>query len=280
MRFSSFAFGGFHLYGRVVGDAVELPSARFAAEFPTLKAAIAANALARFEPDPDAAALPLEGLSFDPVIPDPGKILCAGRNYRDHGDEEGRPDNPPVFIRLADTLIGHGAPLVIPAECAEFELEGELAVIVGKPGRAIALSNALDHVAGYCCFNDASARDWQHHSPQYTAGKNFPGTGACGPWLVTPDEVGDPGHLLVEARVDGELHQSASTEDMLFSVAELIAYISRFTPLSPGDIIPTGTPVRVGAGKTDAGHLKPGSLVEIEIESVGRLANRTVRAPA
>ncbi len=278
MRFASFSLGGFPLYGRVEDDAVRLPSASYAASFPTLRSAIAADALGRFDPDPEGAALSLEGLAFDPVIPDPPKIVCIGRNYRAHGDEDGRPAHPPVFIRFADTQIGHEATLLIPAASEEFELEGELAVVIGRPGRAIAEAEALGHVAGYCCYNDASARDWQRHSQQYTAGKNFPGTGACGPFLVTPDAVGDPGRLGIEARVDGVVHQSASTADMLFGVAELIAYVSRFTPLSPGDIIATGTPGRSEIGEGPARHLKPGSRVEIEIERVGRLANTLARA--
>jgi 2-keto-4-pentenoate hydratase/2-oxohepta-3-ene-1,7-dioic acid hydratase in catechol pathway len=277
MRFVSFSLGGFRLYGRVEGDTVRLPSARFAATHPNLKAVIASEALARFEADAEAAPLPLSGLRFDPVIPDAGKILCAGRNYREHGDEDGRPENPPVFIRFADTQIGHKAPLVIPAATREFELEGELGLVIGRAGRAIAVAEALSHVAGYFCFNDASARDWQHHSPQYTAGKNFPGTGASGPFLVTSDEVGDPDALWLESRVDGIAHQGASTADMLFSTAELIAYVSRFTPLSPGDVIITGTPTRTEAGKAPNGNLRPGSVVEIEIENVGCLRNTVVR---
>ena len=276
MRFVSFSLGGFPLYGRVAGDAVELPSRSYATAYPTLKAAIAADALAAFEPDAAAKPLPVETLSFDPVIPEPGKILCAGRNYRDHGDDKGWPDFPPVFIRLADTQVGHRAGLIKPKVSAEFELEGEMALVIGRGGRNITASEALSHVAGYCCYNDASARDWQRHSPQYTAGKNFPGTGACGPFLVTPDEVGNPDALRIEARVDGVAHQSASTADMLFNTADLIAYISRFTPLSPGDIVVTGTPTRTPQGKAPASYLEPGALVEIEVENIGILSNMVV----
>ncbi len=276
MRFVSFSLGGFHLYGRVEGDTVLLPSARFAAECPNLKAAIAGKALEHFEADPDTAPLPLAGLCFDPVIPDAGKILCAGRNYRAHGDDD-RTDYPPVFIRFADTQIGHEAPLVIPAQSRHFELEGELALIIGRAGRYIAVVDAPSHVAGYCCFNDASARDWQSHSVQYTAGKNFPDTGACGPFLVTPDEVGDPDNLKLASRVDGTVHQSASTADMLHSTAEFIAYVSCFTPLSPGDVLVTGTPNRTEAGKAPNSNLQPGAVVEIEIEKVGCLSNKVVK---
>ncbi len=280
MRFASFSLGGFHLYGRIDGETVRLPSADFATRYPSLKAAIAGDALGSFTPDPEAEALSLAGLVFDPVIPEPGKILCAGRNYHEHGDEEGRPDNPPVFIRFADTQIGHEAALVIPAESSTFELEGELGLVIGRGGRAIAVNDALSHVAGYFCFNDASARDWQHHSPQYTAGKNFPNTGASGPFLVTPDEVGDPDHLMLESRVNGIAHQHASTADMLFGIAEFIAYVSRFTPLSPGDVIITGTPIRTEAGEAPKGNLQPGDVVEIEIEKVGCLRNRVVKGKA
>ena len=277
MRFVSFSLGGFRLYGLVDGESVLLPSSGFAAAYPTLKAALAGGALDAFETDHDVRAQPLAGLRFDPVIPDPGKILCAGRNYHAHGDDQGTPEHPPIFIRFADTQTGHDAPLLMPSETDMFELEGELAAVIGKPGRNIPVAAALDHVAGYCCYNDASARDWQGHSAQYTAGKNFPGTGACGPYLVTADAVGNPDNLRIEARVNGVPHQSDSTASMLFSTAELIAYVSRFTPLSPGDIIITGTPARTEVGDGPDKHLKPGDVVEIEIERVGILRNQVMR---
>lgn len=275
MRFVSFSYGGFRGYGRIDGDVVSLPSGAFATAYPTLKAALAGEALARFTADP-AATLPLARLAFDPVIPDPGKILCIGQNYRAHGDDKGMPAHPPVFTRFADTQVGHNAPIVIPAESEEFELEGELALIIGRPGRAIPEDQAMDHIAGYCCFNDASARDWQRHSSQLIPGKNFPRTGGCGPYLVTPDEIGNPDDLALEARVDGIVHQRTRTSQMLFGVKALVAYVSRFTPLSPGDIIATGTPSRTPAGEAPASYLKPGSVVEIEIESVGCLSNPLV----
>lgn len=278
MRFASFSLGGSHHYGRVEGENVVLPSSGYAAACPTLRSAIAAGALARFETVPDAAPLPIAGLQFDPVIPDPGKIICIGQNYRDHGGEGGRPPFPPVFTRFSDTQVGHLAPILVPTESTEFELEGELAVVIGSPGRFISESEALRHVAGYSVYNDASARDWQRHSSQYTAGKNFPGTGAFGPCLVSADEISDPQQLDVVSRVDGIVHQQGTTADMLFSLAELIAYVSRFTPLAPGDVIATGTPGRTEIGRGPARHLKAGSLVEIEISGVGRLANRLVAA--
>ncbi len=278
MRFVSFLHGDLHLYGRVEGDSVLLPSPDFANSCPTLRTAIAAGALTRFAPDPDAAPLPIADLGFDPVIPDPAKIICIGRNYRDHGGEDGRPPFPSVFIRFSDTQVGHGAPILVPADSTEFELEGELAAVIGRAGRAIPESEALDHVAGYSIYNDASARDWQRHSTQYTAGKNFPGTGAFGPFLVSADEISDPKQLEITSRVDGVVHQQGTTADMLFSIAELIAYVSRFTPLAPGDVIATGTPGRSEIGRGPARHLKPGALVEIEISGVGRLANRLVAA--
>jgi len=278
MRFASFVHGNVEGYGRVEGDGVVLPSPEFMSACPTLKAAIAAGALERFEADPDKAPLALADLIFAPVIPDPGKIICIGQNYRDHGGEDGRPPHPPVFIRFADTQVGHGEPILVPTETEEFELEGELAVIIGRAGRAIPEAEALAHVAGYSVYNDASARDWQRHSNQLTAGKNFPGTGAFGPFLVSADEVPDPQHLEITSRVDGVAHQHGTTADMLFSVAELIAYVSRFTPLSPGDVIASGTPGRTEAGRRPERLLKPGNLVEIEISGVGTLANTLAAA--
>ncbi|MBU1174435.1 MAG: fumarylacetoacetate hydrolase family protein [Alphaproteobacteria bacterium] len=278
MRFVSFALGGFPLYGKVEGDGIVLPTRAYGTAYPSLRAAIAGGALHAFEVDPHARPVPLAGLALDPVIPDPGKILCAGRNYHAHGDDAGTPEHPPVFIRLADSQTGHNAPLLMPAETSDFELEGELAAIIARPGHRIPVETALDHVAGYCCYNDASARDWQRHSDQYTAGKNFPMTGACGPWLVTSDEVGDPNRLKIEARVNGVVHQSDTTAGMLFSTAALIAYLSCFTPLSPGDIVVTGTPARTEAGKGQDRLLKTGDVVEIDIERIGVLRNIVTRA--
>ena len=211
---------------------------------PTLQEALAAGALpdirkltANAKPDHD-----LEEIKFLPVIPNPGKILCAGINYRAHAAETGRdaPKAPSVFARFTDTLVGHRGDMIRPRVSTQFDYEGELAVIIGRPGRHISADRALDYVAGYSCFVDGSVRDYQKFS--VTAGKNFPATGPLGPWLVTTDEIPDPGRLTLSTRLNGVEMQRASTADMIHSVSAIVAFCSDFTALSAGDVIATGTP--------------------------------------
>jgi 2-keto-4-pentenoate hydratase/2-oxohepta-3-ene-1,7-dioic acid hydratase in catechol pathway len=188
------------------------------------------------------------------------------------------PENPRIFARLADTIIAHGAALWRPANSTHFDYEGELAVVIGKPGRHIPAARALDHVAAYTIFNDGSVRDYQKHS--VTAGKNFPHTGPLGPWIVTADEIPDPAALTLETRVNGERRQHTSTGDMILSVQQLIEYISAFTPLAPGDVIATGTPEGVAHARKPPLWLVPGDVVEIEICGIGILRNPVVAEPA
>ena len=213
-----------------------------------------------------------------PAVPDPRrKVLCVGQNYRAHvAESAGRevPENPRIFTRLDDTVIGHGAPLWRPRNSSHFDYEGELAVIIGRPGRRIPASRALEHVAAYSIFNDGSVRDYQKHS--VTAGKNFPHTGPLGPWLVTADEIPDPAALTLTTRVNGEQRQHTSTGDMILNVQALIAYISAFTPLAPGDVIATGTPEGVAHARKPPPWLVPGDVVEIEISGIGILRNPVV----
>jgi 2-keto-4-pentenoate hydratase/2-oxohepta-3-ene-1,7-dioic acid hydratase in catechol pathway len=213
-----------------------------------------------------------------PVIPDPAKIFCIGLNYASHVAEMGNvaPAYPTVFTRWPDTLVAHGAPLQRPAATRRFDYEGELAVIVGRGGRAIARERALEHVAGYSVFNDASVRDWQRHTSQFTPGKNFPATAGFGPALVTPDEIGDLGSLRVQTRLNGAPVQDQPVSDLIFDVPALIAYLSAFTPLAPGDVIATGTPGGVGDGRTPPLYLQPGDIVEVSIGAIGTLANPVV----
>jgi 2-keto-4-pentenoate hydratase/2-oxohepta-3-ene-1,7-dioic acid hydratase in catechol pathway len=215
---------------------------------------------------------------FDPVIPDPAKVICVGVNYRSHRDEAQRTEigYPTIFFRFADTQIGHDRPVQIPARTKCFDYEGELAVVIGKPCRDVAEGDALQVVAGYACYNDLSARDWQRHASQWGPGKNFPGTGAFGPYLVTSDEVPDPASLDLVTRVNGEQRQSASTGDMLFSVPSLIAYVTAFTPLDAGDVLVTGTPGGVGLFMDPPTFLSPGDVVEVGISGIGTLRNRIV----
>ncbi|TCZ52938.1 fumarylacetoacetate hydrolase family protein [Roseicella aquatilis] len=243
----------------------------------TLRGLLAAGLLAearacaeRMTPD-----LPLEGLRFAPVIPDPDKIICVGLNYRDHVAETGRTvtEKPALFARFAGSQVGHLEPMIRPRISAEFDYEGELAVVIGTGGRHIPASAALRHVAGYACYNEGSVRDWQRHTGQFLAGKTFAGTGAFGPWLVTADEIPDPSRLTLETRVNGEAVQRTTTDLMITPVPELIAYISTILPLLPGDVIVSGTPGGVGAKRNPPLWLKPGDVAEVEISGIGVLRN-------
>ncbi|MFD1612337.1 fumarylacetoacetate hydrolase family protein [Sphingomonas tabacisoli] len=220
----------------------------------------------------------LEDVVLLPLIPNPGKILCVGLNYATHVAETGREqkDHPAIFTRWADTLVAHEQPMVRPRVSTDFDYEGELAVVIGKGGRAIPKGQALQHVAGYSCFNDGSVRDWQKHNIQFTPGKNFPGTGAFGPALVTPDEIPDLGSQRVVTRLNGNVVQDQPVSDMIWGVADIIAYVSAFTPLSAGDVIATGTPGGVGAKRNPPLWMKAGDLVEVEIGVIGTLKNRII----
>ena len=225
--------------------------------------------------DGQAADHELGDVRLEVVIPDPQKIVCAGVNYRAHRDEAGRTENahPTLFTRFADSQIADGEPAVRPREVERFDYEGELAVVIGAGGSRIPESEAMSHVAGYACYNDFTARDWQRHSTQWTPGKNFPGSGAFGPVLVTADEIADLDAVKLETRVNGETRQSAHLSDLIFSVPALIAYISTFTPLSPGDVIVSGTPGGVGNFREPPVFLDEGDVVEVEISGVGLLRN-------
>ena len=215
-------------------------------------------------------------IRFLPVVPNPAaKFLCIGINYRPHMLEMGRepPTHPVVFTRFASSLVGHEEPLQKPDVSEQFDFEGELAVVIGRNARHVRRGTALDYVAGYSCFNDGSVRDFQRHSGQFTPGKNFVASGAFGPWLVTRDEIPDPSALHLETRLNGEVVQSESTGELVFGIAELIEYISTWTELVPGDVIVTGTPGGVGAGRKPPLWMRPGDRVEVEITGLGCLVN-------
>ncbi|WP_030611502.1 fumarylacetoacetate hydrolase family protein [Streptomyces fulvoviolaceus] len=210
-----------------------------------------------------------------PPIPDPRKILCVGLNYRTHLVETGRPEPqyPTLFSRYADTQIGHRACVRIPAESTSLDYEGELAVVIGAPAHRVSVADAAAVVAGYSVYNDFSVRDWQRHTSQFLPGKNFPATGAFGPWLVTVDDADRIGDWVLTTRVNGEVRQTAPIDDLLFDIPHLIAYISTFTALAPGDVIVTGTPGGVGLFRDPPEFLRPDDVVEVDITGIGTLTN-------
>jgi 2-keto-4-pentenoate hydratase/2-oxohepta-3-ene-1,7-dioic acid hydratase in catechol pathway len=225
-----------------------------------------------------AASFACSEIEWLPVIPDPQKIICVGLNYEAHRLETGRSaaGHPAIFTRFADSQLGHNQPILRPRVSQVLDYEGELAVIIGKAGRYIPAEDAMSHIAGYACYNDASIRDWQQHNIQFTPGKNFPRTGAFGPWMVTADEIADVSALRLTTRLNGQTVQDAGLDQLIFTIPMLIEYCSAFTPLSPGDVIVTGTPGGVGFKRTPQLLLKPGDQVEVDIPGVGCLVNGVV----
>lgn len=224
-----------------------------------------------------APKVPLPEIAFLPVIGPPAKLVCIGLNYMVHVREMNRavPTVPSLFLKYHDALVGHGCDIVRPKVSEAFDFEGELAVVIGRAGRYVAEADALGHVAGYTILNDGSIRDWQEEN--VSAGKNFPRTSGFGPCLVTADEIPDPHALAVRTRLNGETVQDGNTADFIFGIPRLIAYVSGFTPLAPGDVISTGTPHGVGHGRTPRLYMKPGDTIEVEIDRIGTLANRVVQ---
>jgi 2-keto-4-pentenoate hydratase/2-oxohepta-3-ene-1,7-dioic acid hydratase in catechol pathway len=279
MRLASFEIGGQADYGIVGDSGVVSLGRRMGSRAPTLRALLESGQLAEAATFlHERADHALAGLTLLPVIPDPDKIICVGLNYHDHIAETGRTvtEKPVLFPRFAGSQVGHLQPLVRPKVSADFDYEGELAVIIGKTGRHISPERALEHVAGYACYNDGSVRDWQRHTSQFLPGKTFAGTGGFGPYLVTADEIPDPAKLTLETRLNGQVVQHTTTDLMITSIPALIAYVSTILPLLPGDVLVTGTPGGVGAKRSPPLWMKPGDTVEVEISGVGCLRNSIV----
>jgi 2-keto-4-pentenoate hydratase/2-oxohepta-3-ene-1,7-dioic acid hydratase in catechol pathway len=222
--------------------------------------------------------VPVSDIQFLPPILRPRLLAMVGLNYRNHIAETGRepPRWPSIFTRCMESLVAHGQPLVRPKVSKQLDFEGELGVIIGKPGRHITAAEALEHVAGYTIVNDGSVRDYQRHTIQFFPGKNFWRSGSIGPWLVTPEELPAPPEMQLTTRLNGTVMQQAFLDELVFGVADLIAYLSDITPLIPGDIIATGTPGGVGAFREPPVWMQPGDLVEVEISGLGILSNRIV----
>jgi 2-keto-4-pentenoate hydratase/2-oxohepta-3-ene-1,7-dioic acid hydratase in catechol pathway len=252
----------------------------YGAELADLDAHVAAGTLADAGAKAAAGeAVDEDALTFLPPLVRPSKIICLGLNYRDHAEESGLgiPEFPVLFGRFASSLIGHGAPIILPKVSEQLDWEAELVAVLSKGGKNIAEADALGHVAGYSVFNDASIRDYQLRTPQWTAGKNFDDTGAFGPWLVTPEELpaGAAG-LKIECRVNGTVMQSSNTGNLIFDVAKTIALLSTFMTLEPGDVLVMGTPGGVGVARNPQVWMKAGDVCEVEIEGVGLLRNPIV----
>lgn len=284
MRFAMFSEGGKRRLG-VVDDGERIAplgpaGAELASVFDPTGLAKAKEASVGLQP---SAWRPFSEVTFALPLARPGKVVCLGLNYRAHAAEGGFtvPDYPALFLRVPTSLVAAGAPIRLPSVSEQLDYEAELLVIIGKAGRYIPEARALEHVFGYNCFNDASVRDYQRKTHQWTPGKNFDATGAVGPVVVTADEL-PPGAsgLRIACRLNGDTLQDANTSDMIFPVAKAIATISEFMTLEPGDMIAMGTPQGVGHARKPPLWMKAGDMVEIEIEKIGILRNPVVAESA
>jgi 2-keto-4-pentenoate hydratase/2-oxohepta-3-ene-1,7-dioic acid hydratase in catechol pathway len=210
-------------------------------------------------------------------VPDPQKVICVGLNYADHARESGvePPPEPVIFNKFPTAVAAHESTVLLPPESQEVDYEAELVVVIGRRARRVSVADAAQYIGGYCVGNDVSARDWQIGKPgkQWLLGKTFDGFAPFGPALVTPDEIGDPGQLRIQCRVNGQVLQDSNTNQLIFSVPQVVAYVSQVCTLLPGDVIFTGTPPGVGFARTPPIFLKPGDVAEVEIDRVGLLRN-------
>ncbi|MEO0467590.1 MAG: fumarylacetoacetate hydrolase family protein [Pseudomonadota bacterium] len=283
MKLASFSINGFASYGVVAGEEVIDLRSRLGETAPTLQRLIA-NGFAGV-PDLAASITPdfaLDEVTLLPVIPEPGAVWCCGLNTHSHFEEtkhifgdRGLPQVPMFFLRSKHTLVGSGQAIEKPALETDFDYEGEIAVIIGERCRNVPLERAMEHVAGYACFNDGSARQYQIRSHQVTTGKNAYHSGGFGPWMVTADEV-TPADLKLQTRVNGDIRQNMEIDDLVFSIPQLIAHISEITWLEPGDVIVTGSPEGAGALLSPQQFLKEGDVVDVEVSGIGTLTNPVV----
>jgi 2-keto-4-pentenoate hydratase/2-oxohepta-3-ene-1,7-dioic acid hydratase in catechol pathway len=277
MKLISFLNQGVPAYGAVVGEHVLDLTPLLGAQAPDLKTLLAkgltgaaAEAVRTHTP-----TLRFDQLELLPVIPNPGQIFCIGLNYGEHVRETGREitETPVIFLRVPDSQVAHGQDIVRPPESHRLDYEAEIAVVIGQGGRRIREEDAWNHIAGYACYNDGSVRDWQVATSQWTPGKNFYRTGGFGPWMVTSDEIA-PGRVMrLQTVLNGQVLQDTTTDKMIHNIPRQIAYISTFTPLSPGDVIVTGTPGGVGNKRTPQIFMKPGDTCEIVVDAIGTLRN-------
>jgi 2-keto-4-pentenoate hydratase/2-oxohepta-3-ene-1,7-dioic acid hydratase in catechol pathway len=283
-RIATFAAGGSPGYGAVTDRGVVDLSARWAKDFPTLREVIAGGALTRLTEDAARypADHPLEAVTWLPPIPLPEKIICIGVNYPDRNaeykDGSDAPKYPSMFLRTARSFVGHNTPLVRPRASHQLDYEGELVLVIGKAGRHISESAALDHIAAITLCNEGTIRDWVRHAKfNVTQGKNFDRSGSMGPWIETDIGTLDMGNLRIETRVNGEIRQSDTPASMVFPFRRLIEYVSTFCTLLPGDLISTGTPAGSGSRLDPPQWLREGDVVEVTVEGVGTLRNTVIR---
>jgi 2-keto-4-pentenoate hydratase/2-oxohepta-3-ene-1,7-dioic acid hydratase in catechol pathway len=280
---ATFSVSGSPKYGAAVEGGIVDLSAQFANQYPTLREAVAAGALLKLaeaaaQRSPDHA---LDAITWRPPIPAPEKIICIGVNYPDRNaeykDGQDAPKYPSLFMRTPRSFVGHGTPLVRPRVSAQLDYEGEVVLIIGKIGRHIPESAALDHIAAVTLCNEGTIRDWVRHAKfNVTQGKNFDATGSLGPWLVPYTDEAQIADIRLTTRVNGEARQDDRTGRMIFGFRYLIHYISTFTTLVPGDVIVTGTPTGAGARFDPPRYLKPGDIVEVEAENIGLLRNGVI----
>ena len=277
MKLISFLRSGSASYGVVVGEKVLDLMPLLGSEAADLKTVIEKNLvpringlLASHQPD-----LTFAQLTLLPVIPNPDKIVCVGLNYHDHVKETGRDltEKPAIFLRLNDSQVAHGQNMVRPLESHRLDYEGEIAVIIGKGGRRIQEADAWNHIAGYSCYNDGSVRDWQNFTTQWIPGKNFFKTGGFGPWMVTADEIAPNQVMTLTTKLNGQEMQRTTTDMMIHSIPRQLAFISTVIALKAGDVIVTGTPGGVGNKRTPQVFMKPGDVIEIEVDAIGVLRN-------
>lgn len=283
MRLASYSVRGRVSFGVVVGDGIVDLRLRLGPRFATLLDVLRVDALAEVIANGSGvrADFPLAEAELLPPVGAPEKILCVGVNYANRNEEyrDGSelPKYPSLFMRTPGSFVGHGQPIVCPKVSTQLDYEGEIALVIGREGRAIARERALEHVAGLTLCNEGTVRDWTRHGKfNVTQGKNFDATGSLGPWMVTADALDLSAPLHLTTRVNGETRQDDTTANMIFAFADLIAYISTFTTLKPGDVIVTGTPTGAGARFDPPRWLAPGDVVEIEVPEIGILRNTVV----
>jgi 2-keto-4-pentenoate hydratase/2-oxohepta-3-ene-1,7-dioic acid hydratase in catechol pathway len=279
-RLATFTLDGELKYGAVTDEGIVDLSARYGGDYPTMREAIAHHALQRLI---DAAAnqpadFGLDDVTLQPPIPAPEKIICIGVNYPDRNaeykDGQDAPKFPSMFMRTPRSFVGHGVPLVRPRASSQLDYEGEVVLVIGKPGRHIAERDALDHIAALTLCNEGTIRDWVRHAKfNVTQGKNFDSTGSLGPWLVPYTHESQIADIHLTTKVNGETRQDDRTSRLIFGFRYLINYLSTFTTLVPGDVIVTGTPTGAGARFDPPRYLKPGDVIEVEAEGVGVLKN-------